>query len=231
MRPLFRITVGPVHETGLKILKKNVRLLKKIYPEADVVVCFNNINSDRLNVDVETINQEEYINSLPYFPKAETWKLYPPRLRQSNHEIVLDNDILLFRRVPEIDEFLRSDRPLLLEGRVRVYGKYENLTPQPFKINSGIFGLPPHFDFQQEIKHFIKNDEEKQWTHWCDDQGVVAGILLKRNPIFISMESVMNYLTDFSYQPKSHWNGIHLIGANRNESNKDIVKQMLSSER
>lgn len=228
MKPLFRITIGPTEELGIKLLRKNVRLLKINYPEAEVVVCFNQVDPNLLQVDVETINQEDFSNTLPYYPVAETWKLYPPRLRQSRHEIIFDNDILIFRRVPEIDEFLRSDRPLLFNGRTRVYGKYEKLVPQPFAINSGIFGLPPHFDFQQEIQEFIKNDEEKKWTDWCDDQGVVGGILLPRNPIFIKLESVMNYLSDFNFQPESHWNGIHMIGTNRNKSSIGIVKQLLT---
>jgi hypothetical protein len=231
MKPLFRITIGPVQELGIRLLRKNVRLLKKNYPEADVVVCFNQIDPNLLNVNVEKINQADFANSLPYIPKLETWKLYPPRLRLSSHEIILDNDILIFRRIAEIDEFLNSNRPLLLKGRRRVYGKYEHLVPQPFAINSGIFGLPPNFDFQQEIKNFCKNDKEKKWTHWCDDQGIIGGILITKNPIFITMESVMNYLSEFNIQPKSNWNGIHLIGSNRSESCMDIVKQLLSCEK
>ena len=130
MKPLFRLTIGPVKEFGLKLLKKNVRLIKKNYPEADVVVCFNQIDPALLNVDVDKINQLDYVNSLPYYPKAETWKLYPPRLRMESHEIILDNDILFFKRIPEIDEFLSSNRSLLFEGRFREYGKYDHLIPK-----------------------------------------------------------------------------------------------------
>lgn len=227
-KPLFRITVGPVKEFGVSLLRKSVRLIKKNYPEADIVVCYNQIDPAILG-SIEKVNQADFADSLPYTPKKECWKLYPPRLRLNSHEIVMDNDILLFRRVPEIDEFLSSHRPLLFEGRFRVYGKYENLVPQPFAINSGIFGLPPRFDFQQAIKTFCSNDTEKAWTQWCDDQGVVGGILLKLDPILIKLESVMNYLPEFSFQPKSHWNGIHMIGANRNQACMDVVKQILTS--
>lgn len=230
MKPLFRITVGPVKELGLKLLRKNIRLLKRIYPEVDIAVCFNQIDPNLLNVDVEKIDQIDFIDSLPYFPKAETWKLYPPRLRLSSHEIILDNDILLFKRVPEIDEFLNSDRPLLLNGRVKVYGKYQSLIKSSHAINSGIFGIPPNFDFKKEIEEFCKNDKIKKWTDWCDDQGVVGGVLLDRNPIFIKADSVMNYLSTFEFQPKGHWNGIHAIGANQNKASSNIIKQLLSCE-
>lgn len=227
-RPLFRITLGPVHEWGLAILKKNIKFLRKNYPEVDLVVCYNQIEADKLkDLDVIKIDQSQYYHSLNFEPQAEQWKIYPPRLRYEAHEIVFDNDILIFQRVPEIDEFLTSNKPLLFEGRVRVFGKYESKVPKGVFINSGIFGLPPYFDFKSKINDFCKDDIEKRWTTWGDDQGVIAGVLSQEPFILLKMNTVMNYLDVFDFMPLGSWRGIHLIGSNRGKCNKSVYKQLM----
>ena len=55
MKPLVRWTIGPVSELGHKILKRSVENFKKIYPEFDCVVCYNNIEKkllDEIHVDL-----------------------------------------------------------------------------------------------------------------------------------------------------------------------------------
>lgn len=238
MRPLFRVTVGgSVSKYGLDILYKNIRMLKRLYPECDIVVCYNNINIK--DVGVKKIDQNNYLNELEQSPINEMWKFYPPRLRYESHEIIMDNDIVLFKRVPEIDRFLCSNKPLLLEAKYRVYGQFDSLIPQNLNINSGIYGLPPFYDFKFEIKELCKG---RQWTHWCDDQGVVAALFFKQDYILIGLDSVVNYFPHFSHQPLSQWNGIHMMGVNqigrikkcdnfipkRDTANLDIVKQILT---
>lgn len=225
MKPLFRITIGSVSNHGYHLAKLNYKLLKKNYPEADVVFCYNNIHEKFVKrFDYCSINQKMYINSISIKPFKESWKLYPPRLRIESHEVVLDNDVLLFKRIPEIDEFLSSNKGLMLYAERRVYGSFDGLIEKKLNINSGIFGLPPNYDFAKNIEKFLKKRPyKKKFNFWCDDQGIVAGCL--QDIPYIMIKSVTNHKPQSYISTKNFYsNGVHLIGSNRNLSDKNFNK-------
>ena len=43
MKPLIRWTMGNVSEAGWECLSESTRLLPKVYPEFDYVICYNSI--------------------------------------------------------------------------------------------------------------------------------------------------------------------------------------------
>jgi len=174
---LIRITVGPVSEQGMDVLRWSVQNFKALYPECDVCVCFNQIGSGSLSkLNVPLVKQEDYIHSLPYPPLDDyqvAWKIYPPRLRPDEHEVIVDNDILVFKRIKELDDFLKSDSVLLYQGlNEGRCGQYQDLVPSGIRINSGIFGMPPGFD--PEFESIIR-----PWNNYYDEQGLVAAALLR----------------------------------------------------
>lgn len=228
MKPLFRITLGSVSKYGIYLAKTNYKLLKKNYPEADIVFCCNNSSENIVNkFSCDIIYQQNYINSISCQPFKESWKLYPPRLRLNSHEIVLDNDILLLKRIPEIDEFLKSEKALLLNAQRRVYGSFCDLVKKDLNINSGIYGMPPNYDFKLEIEALLKKIPKKLFDVWCDDQGIVAGCLQQIPHIII--KSVKNCRPEEEIRTSVlNDYGFHLIGANRNMSDHNF-SQILQS--
>jgi hypothetical protein len=178
--PLIRITVGPVKQQGINILRWSIPKLKEIYPECDLCICHNQWTDTSIleRLGIELVRQEDYLDSLPYPPPEHSvaWKLFPPRLRPDDYEIVVDNDILFFRRISEIDTFLKSDMVLLYQGlNDNRGGQYQDQIPTGIRVNSGIFGMPPKFEpkFEEKIK---------PWKGYYDEQGLVAASLLRNDP-------------------------------------------------
>lgn len=214
--PLCRWVVGPTHTRGLDILKLSVTQMRKLYPELDLVVSFNQIDPywlKELRVELHQqtgceLRLEPILNDTR---QGVSWKLYPPRLRKSAHEIIMDNDVVLFERIPEIDKFLRSrDRALTLQAYHRNYGQFDGLIDD-FRINTGIYGLPPEYDFKKEVDLLL---EGRRWSNRGDEQGVVATCLQKLNPFVIPYNTVVP-LDDKAEFIRRH--GAHFIHANTAE--------------
>jgi hypothetical protein len=191
-KPLIRWTIGPVKEEGFSCLGKSVRNMKHLYPECDFVICYNQLTRlqhERISeLGVDLLDQSKYLDSLKYHPhgKSVHWKLYPPRLNLDSHEICMDNDIILWKRVPEIDYFLSSkDTCLIYQGINRLYGSYDLNIPKLVRINSGIYGLPPNFDFRSKLKSI-----QKKWSNRFDEQGIVASILCQESYCMIPLPYV-----------------------------------------
>jgi len=217
MKPLVRWTIGKVSKIGHEILKESIESFKKIYPEFDYIVCYNEIDSS----DLEKLENVSYflqthdccnIQIKPFSINA--WKLFPPRLRINSHEIFLDNDLVIHKRIPQIDNFLQNNKPLCYgcidENRRPPYGKFSNFFPKNnFILNSGIFGLPPNYDFENEITINIKKVNLKKWENF-DEQGLVAKCLLNKNPIFVNEYDISNCWLDYKYGKY----GYHFCGHN-----------------
>ena len=220
MRPLARWTIGNVKNEGFEMLKESVRLFKMIYPEFDCVVCYNEISKERLPKDTELFFQTHDCCAIPVKPKSiNAWKLFPPRLRINSHEIFLDNDVVICGRIPQITEFLAGERPLCYgchDERPFPYGSFAKLfknsnIPQ-FKLNSGIFGLPPGYDFEKDLIDNIERLRLSEWGYF-DEQGLVATCLLGGNPILISKDDISNCWTGLEIGRY----GFHFCGHNTEE--------------
>jgi hypothetical protein len=208
-KPLIRWTIGgDVSEYGINCLGKSVKSMKSLYGDSfDYVICYNNIESIRLNFDVCLLNQHDYVDSISIAPNTTSWKLYPPRISLQSHEIFIDNDLIIYNKIPLIDKFLKSKNIFFCtEGLVRNFGIYSNDNYKDLKLNSGFFGIPPYFDFSKFIEKKIKKD----WSTWFDEQGVVASILSENNLEIITLEEISICLNEF----KLGKYGIHFVGLN-----------------
>lgn len=207
-KPLIRWTIGNVSQDGIECLFKSISCWKSLYGDLfEYVVCYNNIDVNKLNFDVNLINQNDFRNSLPISPNLTAWKLYPPRLSLQSHEIFIDNDLIIYKKIPLIDRFLKSKNLFFCtEGLKRNFGIYSKDNYKELKLNSGFFGIPPYFDFCK----FIENKIKKDWTTWFDEQGLVASILSQNNLEIISLEDISICLNQF----KMGLYGIHFVGLN-----------------
>jgi len=188
MRPLIRWTVGNIKSRlGWEVFSESVRLIPKVYPEFDFVICHNNLSveeEERLKcygVSLYRQNRSEigfpvcWEEGRSVLGKSDVfvWKLVPPRLRPQSHELWVDNDIIIRDRIPEIDEWLTSDTGLISLGFYPNYGIFEDRIPPDFKSCAGLFGLPPNFDFADKILKYCGD----QVLQGYDEQGLVTLIV------------------------------------------------------
>ena len=163
------------------------------------------------------MNQHEHAGCFEAAPVGVAWKLYPPRLDPLRHELFIDNDLILLRRIKEIDQFLAGDCTLLLGETSRTYGRFDKFVPPGRCINSGLFGVPPDFS----IKNYVDLYVGSSWEHNAraehtknvtfDEQGLVAFALLSYpRSVIIPATSITNcehHLVE--------GDGLHFIGLNR----------------
>lgn len=188
-KPLARWTIGAVNNAGFDCLLRSIDSFLHFY-DVEPVVCFNCEEPPLLKVPLydQRIHRQATLQ-----PRGVAWKLYPPRLAQDRHEILIDNDIIFRDRIPEIDHFFESDCTLLLEGSSRNYGVFEKHVPPPYRINSGIYGMPPGFDFEKYFRFFARKWEENanKASVTFDEQGLVALALLNSPRFAIIPENVV----------------------------------------
>jgi hypothetical protein len=184
MTALIRFTLGNTTQLGRDILGVSVERIREIYPECDICVCHNQIDPLLLaGLSVPLVDQSLHLDSIPFAPEQGYhvhWKLYPPRLRPGSHEIFIDNDIVITERIAEIDNFLRSESDVLLyQGLHGLHGTFHSSIPAGVRINSGIFGLAPDYDFRDQLRKTMKKYDFKEWLDPFDEQGLVAATLFR----------------------------------------------------
>lgn len=237
MRPLIRWTLGSVKKMGAEVFLHSMELTRRTYPECDFVVCCNNNADTSLIKDVDIYEQkigevgyplEEPNKNKPInMPgvdgnatetTASGWKLSPPRLRINAHELWIDNDIVIRKRIPELDRWLTSsgNSGIISEGNGRFYGLFDKYIPPQFRLCAGFFGLSPQVDFQSMILERCKLLNGKPLGGY-DEQGLVCDIVVDL-PQFIVVPSQSLCIAEFDLPDKLP-PAIHFVGSNRKNNN------------
>lgn len=214
MKTLIRWTTCESTKEGRRCLHTAVRSMKKLISDADYVICHNNIPPHLRTTlpKIPLLSQDTCVNALPEPPKGPAWKLYPPRLRLNSHEIMLDNDLIIYKMPPLFNEFLESSNLIVVtEAYRRSYsGPLERLIPSGFNINSGVLCLPPGFDFKSRLEKEI-NTYGLEWNDHFDEQTLVAYVLSQHKNVKIIPQSeiaVSAHYLNFG----TH--GCHFVGLN-----------------
>jgi hypothetical protein len=210
---------------GHEILCTSIRLFRKVYPEFEPLLCYNQITGmilDYVQIDMYQQSEGDFAGRIKAtdlnvnVPHGSCWKLCPPRLRTEAPELWIDNDVVITRRVKEIDDWLRSPTyPIMSEGlrQNRVYGFYESQVKDGVHANSGLFGLPPHFDFAKAIKERLPVAAGREIGGY-DEQGLVAAVITNiPSWKLIPLESI--WITEADAEPLPGCPGYHFVGANR----------------
>jgi len=183
--------------------------------DVDVAVC-HNCDPEKLEYIPRDYLYDQR-QSWDIEPMGVAWKLYPPRLVQDRHELLIDNDIIIEKRVKEIDEFFDGDCTLLLEDVTRNYGRFDKHVPPGHRINSGIYGMPPGFNLDNFVRFYagsgweMNAEGEYAASKTFDEQGLVAIALLSYpSYVIIPTTSVTCCERDFV-----EGDGMHFIGLNR----------------
>ena len=244
MKPLWRWTVGNTTHQGIEILEESVfRAMKALGRDTfDWVITFNGLTAQNRSYIEGKIVQgrpirlvEQTWSSCPipdssWSPirvdgKVEVdgkkcggtlWKVCPPRMRIETHEIVMDNDLVLLRKPPAIQEFLESEyHTLVLEEPIRFYGRYDHLFDQRDRLNSGLMGYPPGFDFGTEIfKNWEKHGKFRYLTQ-ADEQGLLMYTMFQRPNIRLTKYEIKELLAKQAPEITGDESGLHFVQANR----------------
>jgi hypothetical protein len=207
-KPLFRWTVGATTDLGINILHHSIRMATRIYRGTfDWMVCYNKLSPSQLNklekiarrYNVLLHEQRWEVCPLPTEPRTYAtssngyktggsfWKVCPPRMRRETHEIIMDNDVVLTKKMPQIEAFLSSDTAMVLSEPIRYFGKYGDYMPEEKAYNSGLMGLPPRYNFQKAIRQTWKRCESVTQLKQCDEQGLLTCALTSSFPNFIEI--------------------------------------------
>lgn len=244
-KPLFRFTVGNCLPQGLEILAESINRTTKALGinNWDWAVCYNGINRDDLSFLTKAIGDKPVqlisqswatcpVNDNCQTPRRKDgsfeydgkrcggtmWKVCPARMRMETHEIVMDNDIVLLKKFPQIDEFLASrDKALILEEPIRFYGRYDCLFgSEEISLNSGLMGFPPGYDYGTEIlKHWEKHGRYTNISQ-ADEQGLLTYVLNQQPNIRIKKEQMIEVLhRDYKTEITGKEEGIHFTQSNR----------------
>lgn len=219
-KPLIRWTIGPVTPLGFECFQLSLDSVTKFY-DADIAICYNCDPSQLKEIaglypQATLIDQRSYLQEkIP--PAGVAWKLYPPRLDDQRHEICIDNDIVLNEKIPQIDLFLSGNMTLLLEDWSRTYGRFERHVPEPYRINSGLYGMPPKFSLQKYLDFYVHDEWEMnavgeyKESKTFDEQGLIALSLLDYPKFTIIPELVLTNCERNYVEGAGH----HFIGVNR----------------
>ena len=243
-KPLWRWTVGACLQQGLDILAESiVKTTKAMGIDAfDWAICYNGLTRENLEFIRKSIGDRPIqlilqnwadcpINDNCQSPRRKDgsfewngnrcggtlWKVCPPRLRMNSHEIIMDNDIVILKKFPQIDEWLTQDKALVLEEPIRFYGRYDNLMPaNEANLNSGFMGLPPFYDFGKEIeKNWFRNGSLMNLTQ-ADEQGLLVYTLNQHPNMRIKSSQVVEILNrDFKTKVTGNEESVHFTQGNR----------------
>lgn len=228
MNPLLRYTIGKVSKAGWDILYESIRMIRKIYPEFDVAVCYNNLSEqDKLrlrNFDVELHDQDSINPGFRFIEKDDgrvrnfAWKIIPGRLRPSTHELWVDNDIVIRNRFPCLDRWLESNTGIISRGFNKDYGVFTDDMHLMAKeaCCAGFFGLPPHYDLDKTI-HEVIGDYEMEGF---DEQGFIAKVVTDIEGYILIPRREIALLSEYWRPRADFWfpPAIHFARANRFEN-------------
>jgi hypothetical protein len=220
LQPILRWTVGNLSKDGLDCFRFSVKSLYHLYGKSfEYYCCHNNTQLEKLDFlkayPVKLVDQNKHTNSLsiPPLNNNPSWKLYPPRLDINRPEIFLDNDLIFYKKIPILDDFILGKNSFFITQAIkRSLGCFDKLVQSDINLNSGFFGIPAHFDFQQEIENALQI-HNFSWKNHLDEQGCVAFIFHQRKFELIALDQI--YICHNALPYKTGKYGQHFVGINK----------------
>ena len=139
-------------------------------------------------------------------------------MRMESHEIVMDNDVILLTKFPQIDRFLaEKDHALVLEEPIRFYGRYDCLFgADPPYLNSGFMGFPPGYDFGSAIAENWERFGKYENLSQADEQGLLTYTLSQQKNVRVGNDQMVEVLhRDFQTVIDGRAQAYHFTQANR----------------
>lgn len=231
-----------------EMLECSVKFAKILFPKARLVICANNLSpSVQATLSgISTMNEVELLDTTDCLKenlqndkvKNSWWKYAPPRLDSSKYEIILDNDVILWKMPPTLLSSIREGALVALSDAAgRYYGDFFNEVDaydQGLCLNAGLIGMPPGFSMD-----FNALDNIQLTDFFHSEQGFTAlnFARYKGGKNLISLKEVAQ-LNTMDIEPQlllSEYSGGHFCGCSFahysfwEKKYRDPIKQKLTS--
>jgi len=142
------------------------------------------------------------------------WKFIPPRAFPNDHELALDNDVVLWAIPRAIDDWLHGRTQFVLAEDVRAcFGRFRDLCGDR-PLNAGIRGLPPGFDLEGALAGVLAR-RPVPLTSELDEQGLqVAAITSAGTTSVVGVDDVTICSPFPPHVPHLGRAGAHFVGLN-----------------
>lgn len=150
----------------------------------------------------------------PGMAEGVAWKFVPARAFPDDHELALDNDVVLWGIPPAIRDWLDGRARFVLGEDVRAcFGKFAELCgTRP--LNSGVRGLPPGFDVEAALSAVLAKRPGILASE-LDEQGLQIAALLAAGPTaVVDLEDVTICSPFPPHLPHLGRAGAHFVGLN-----------------
>lgn len=225
---VVRWTIGDVSRYGLEALKLSVCSAARLFGTGvRYIVCVNSMAIEAArrqvgalppNVEWRDVSNELWPGISPYIDsgmaEGVAWKFAPLRIEQDSHELALDNDCILWSIPPAMRAWLDSESACLIAEDVRPsFGQFAPLCGVAPR-NSGIRGLPPHFDLGRVILDILR-ERPVTLRSELDEQGLqVAAVSRCSHPYLVSTGDVSICSPFPPHSPRLGRCGAHFVGLN-----------------
>ena len=142
------------------------------------------------------------------------WKLVPPRRFPDDHELALDNDVVLWDVPRGLDDWLAGRAPLLLAEDVRAcFGRFAAVCgPRP--LNTGVRGLPPGFSLDAALGRML-DAHPGPLASELDEQGLQVAALRASGDVAVVEVADVTICSPFPpHLPYLGRAGAHFVGLN-----------------
>lgn len=142
------------------------------------------------------------------------WKLVPARAFPGDHELALDNDVVLWDVPRAVRDWLDGRTPFVLAEDVRAcFGRFAALCgARP--LNSGVRGTPPGFDLEAALERVLATCPGTLRRE-LDEQGLQVAALLASGPTGVVELDEVTICSPFPpHQPHLGRAGAHFVGLN-----------------
>ncbi len=223
-----RWTIGDVNPRGFASLRLSILGAWRLFgASARYVVHVNTLTVDEARARTGTLPEAiEWELVTPAIPaclvdhldpgmaQGVAWKLIPVRAFPDDHELALDNDVILWRIPKAIVDWLYGRAQFVLAEDVRTrFGRFSELCgTRP--LNTGLRGLPPGFSLDVAIRDVLAR-RPGVLTSELDEQGLQVAALSGPGPLAVVALEEVTICSPFPpHVPHLGEAGAHFMGLN-----------------
>ncbi|MDB4957604.1 MAG: hypothetical protein JWO36_5173 [Myxococcales bacterium] len=224
----IRWTIGDVNPRGFDALRLSVWGAFRLFGEAARYVIYVNTiplgEARARTADLPDVIEWQVVErAIPAclerhldggMAEGVAWKLVPLRAFPDDHELALDNDVVLWGVPPALARWLADQTSFLLAADVSAcFGKFASLCGER-PINTGIRGLPPGFCLETAIARVLSLHGAPLVSE-TDEQGLQVAAIIGSGPTaVIDVEDVTICSPFPPHVPHLGRSGAHFVGLN-----------------
>ena len=225
----IRWTIGDVNPRGFASLRLSVwGAWRRFGPAARYWIGVNTVGVDaaraRTGALPDAVEWEPIAREVPAclgahldasMAEGVAWKLVPLRRFPDDHELALDNDVILWEVPRAVEDWLAGRAPFVLAEDVRAcFGRFAaQCGARP--LNTGIRGLPPGFALGDALAGVLAADPGAALASELDEQGLQVAALRAAGDVAVVPRDEVTICSPFPpHVPHLGRAGAHFVGLN-----------------